>query len=162
MYCWKSRTSVILASCTGATVLLQHSTPSMQGCDSSTAPQEHSRSCPEAVIAKRHLIGVHINISSRCSRAVGRIGGARTAFFMGWRQHHDAKILCVSTSKGLRAAWKQTAMANFSPTHARTPPPKGTQASGFTAAASGVPSMNRSGMNSSGTCNSARHHSLVV
>ena len=67
---------------------------------------------------------------------------------------------CVwSTSKGLRAAWKQTAMANFSPTHARTPPPKGTQASGFTAAASGVPSMNRSGMNSSGTCNSAKCHS---
>ena len=68
----------------------------------------------------------------------------------------------MSTSERLRATWEQTAMANFSPTHARTPPPKGTQASGFTAAASGVPSMNRSGMNTSGACNTARHHSLFV
>ena len=55
-----------------------------------------------------------------------------------------------------------TAMANFSPTHARTPPPKGTQASGFTAAASGVPSKNLSGMNSSGACRTAGHHSLLI
>ena len=70
------------------------------------------------------------------------------------------QVLRMSTSESVRATREQTAMANFSPTHARTPPPKGTQASAFTAAASGVPSMNLSGMNSSGACSTAKHHPL--
>lgn len=55
-----------------------------------------------------------------------------------------------------KAGQSLTAMANFSPTHARTPPPKGTQASGVTSLASGVPSMNLSGMKASGSCSSRK------